>query len=161
MTDLQIINPTVEILTQHKLPFLLGLLNNLRAKSNLPPMKSWKDSKAKIASAIIKLHDAHKEAVTQKVPAAPAAGAYDKKRQSFVSSGVAFSSSPKKPAPVKSIKAAKEKKPAAPAGDSELAKYIASKGFTPKTARARFRTHKVKKVDGRYVLNAELKTALE
>lgn len=151
MTDAQIINPTVDVLTQHKLPFLLALLNNLRAKSNLPAVKAWKESKAKIATAIIKLHNEHREQVTEKAPAAVAKGAYDKKREA-----------PKtKPSPVKSIKVAKETKPVKAAGDSELLKYIASKGFTPKTARNRFRTHKVKKVDGRYILNAEVKKALE
>jgi len=152
MTDAQIINPTVDVLVQHKLPFLLNLLNNLRAKANLPAMKSWKDSKAKIAAAIIKLHNEHVANVAQKAETQPAEGAYDKKRNA-----------PKaKPAPkVKSVKASKTDKPRVAAGDSELLKYIAARGYTPKTARARFRSHNVEKVEGRYVLNAQVKKALE
>lgn len=159
MTDAQIITPTVEILTQHKTPFLLNLLNNLRAKSNIPAAKSWKESKEKLAKEIIKLHEKHKEAVTTVAAPAVAEGAYDKKREA------PKTKTPKqvkgKPAKVKSVKASKTDKPRVAEGDSELAKYIASKGFTPKTARARFRTHKVKKVEGRYILNAEVKKALE
>lgn len=147
MTDLQIVNPTVEILSQHKTPFLLNLLNNLRSKFDLKPAKAWKESKAKLCQEIIKLQSRQKDAVTTKAPAAIAKGAYDKKREA-----------PK----IKSIKAAKpERKPAkADKGDNELLAFIKSKGFTPKTARNRFRSHKVKKVEGRYVLNAEVKAAL-
>lgn len=153
MTDAQIINPTVEILCQHKLPFLITLHNNLATKLNSPTVKSWKDAKAKLAAKIIVLHNKHKEQVTTIAEPAAAEGAYDKKRNA--------------PKPAKAAKAAKpakqpkEKKPVkAAAGDSELLAFIKSKGFTPKTARNRFRQHKVKKVEGRYVLNAETKKAL-
>ena len=155
MTDAQIINPTTDVLVQHKLPFLLNLLNNLRAKANLPAMKSWKDSKAKIAAAIIKLHNEHVANVTQKIEAQPAKGAYDKKRNAPKAKPAP------KPAKVKSVKASKTDKPRVAAGDSELLKYIAARGYTPKTARARFRSHNVEKVEGRYVLNAQVKKALE
>lgn len=154
MTDLQIVNPTVETLTQHKLPFLVNLYNNLADKlEGVPHIKSWKDAKAKLAAKIIKLHEQHKAQVTQKADPAPAEGAYDKKRNA-----------PKQPKATKAAKPAKQSKEKAPvkatAGDSELLAYIKEKGFTPKTARNRFRQHKVSKVEGRYVLNAETKKAL-
>lgn len=148
MTD-TILSPNATVLAARDLKFLVALHNNLATKLNLPVLKSWKESKAKLATRIVKLQEQQAEAVTKVIPPAAATGAYDKARLE------------PKPAKVKSVKASKTDKPRVAAGDSDLLKYLASKGFTPKTARARFRSHKVKKVDGRYVLNAEVKKALE
>lgn len=145
-----ILDPNLQVLVARDTKFLVALHNNLAEKLNLPAIKSWKESKEKLGKKIMAMQEKQAEAVTKVIPPAAATGAYDKARNA-----------PKAPAKVKSVKASKTDKPRVAAGDSELLKYLASKGFTPKTARARFRSHKVKKVDGRYVLNAEVKKALE
>lgn len=150
VAPVSVIATDAHVLNGRNIGFLLNLYNNLCKKLDRKGLSYWKESKAKLITKIIAIQAEVAKANTTVIKPAIAKGAYDKKRN-----GPKLN---KKTPKAKATKVA-NKKPSTPRND-ELSKYIASKDLTPKQARARFRRNNVKKVEGHYVLNAEVKKAL-
>lgn len=158
VAPITMVSTSAEVLNGHKVPFLLNLLNNLNAKLKLEKINSWKESKAKLITKIIKAQKAIAEANTQVVAPAVAKGANMSKHPTRTSKLRKSIEKAVKGKPAKTN--GKAKTPSTPR-DNDLTKYIIAMGQTTKWARGRFRKAKVKKVDGHYVKNAETIAALK
>lgn len=157
VAPITLVSTSPTVLNAHKVPFLIGLFNNLQRKLNQPTIITWKESKDKLIVKIIKAQKAIAEANTTVVKPAVAKGAEMSKHPTRTSK---LRKNIEKAVKGKVVKAKGETKTSAPR-DTELSKFLAAQGITPRNARIRFRKFKVKKVDGHYVLNADTRAALK
>lgn len=156
VAPITLVSTSKEILETRSTAMLLALFNNLNTKLKQPVIKSWKEPKAKLIARIIKAQKAIAEANTHVIKPAVAKGA---DMSVHPTKKTKLRKQIEKAVKGKSTKSSKTKTTSTPR-DTELSKYLAAQGITPRNARIRFRRLKVKKVDGHYVLNAETKKAL-
>lgn len=117
---------------------LLNTLNTLRAVKGMAPLKNWKDSRAKLEAAIVKLD--------------PPVGGHSKDNAVVAK---AIHQDGELVEVVKTKPSAKGK-----AEPASFADFCAKHGLNQKVARAKLRKAGVGKTNGHYVINAAVTKAL-
>ena len=127
----------------------LALVNEHRVQQGMKPLKSWKDSKAKLDAMLAKLEDAAVNETDMPAPVVTrgetkvAEGAYKNEREAKERTGMGTQGKPKKSAitqkPAKAAITRNNAKPATPTGSpsSEASKAAQQLGMNPKNVRAR------------------------
>lgn len=128
-------------------PISLDYLNQLRARLGKTPLKSWKESKVKLAEAIGKCGaqiNASKPAPTlTSGPTVVAKGAYKDEREAILKTGHSTSGIAKRPKPAKTVRQQdrSDAGKSMPTGQatSAASQAAAQLGMNPKNVRAKLR----------------------